>query len=295
MAALIEANDIEFSYGKQAVLKGLSLTIKQGEIIGLIGENGAGKTTLLNLLLGVHPIQQGQLTVFGQQPGTTATHQRIGSMLQGDLVLRGVTVKDLLTLAAARYDQAVAPVELMATLDLTKLANQKIATLSGGQQRRVTFALALIGNPDLLFLDEPTVGMDTNAQQAFWQRIKKLKAQGKTVIITSHYLPEIQNVADRILLLQGGQLIFQGTFQALQQQYQQVEITCQTELPATTFTDLPGVTAVSQDVQTVHISSEDGDATIGALTPFLSQLHQVTVSRESLADIFVHLTKGVIA
>ncbi|VDG23426.1 ABC transporter ATP-binding protein [Lactiplantibacillus mudanjiangensis] len=295
MAALIEANDIEFSYGKQAVLKGLSLTIKQGEIIGLIGENGAGKTTLLNLLLGVHPIQQGQLTVFGQQPGTTATHQRIGSMLQGDLVLRGVTVKDLLTLAAARYDQAVAPVELMATLDLTKLANQKIATLSGGQQRRVTFALALIGNPDLLFLDEPTVGMDTNAQQAFWQRIKKLKAQGKTVIITSHYLPEIQNVADRILLLQGGQLIFQGTFQALQQQYQQVEITCQTELPATTFTDLPGVTAVSQDVQTVHISSEDGDATLGALTPFLSQLHQVTVSRESLADIFVHLTKGVIA
>ncbi|VDG31044.1 multidrug ABC transporter ATPase [Lactobacillus koreensis] [Lactiplantibacillus mudanjiangensis] len=295
MAALIEANDIEFSYGKQAVLKGLSLTIKQGEIIGLIGENGAGKTTLLNLLLGVHPIQQGQLTVFGQQPGTTATHQRIGSMLQGDLVLRGVTVKDLLTLAAARYDQAVAPVELMATLDLTKLANQKIATLSGGQQRRVTFALALIGNPDLLFLDEPTVAMDTNAQQAFWQRIKKLKAQGKTVIITSHYLPEIQNVADRILLLQGGQLIFQGTFQALQQQYQQVEITCQTELPATTFTDLPGVTAVSQDVQTVHISSEDGDATIGALTPFLSQLHQVTVSRESLADIFVHLTKGVIA
>ncbi|MFC6181207.1 ABC transporter ATP-binding protein [Lactiplantibacillus daowaiensis] len=295
MKPIIQATQVQFNYGAQVVLSGVDLTIHPGEIIGLIGENGAGKTTLLNLLLGLRTVKQGQLTVFDQRPGSMISKQKIGSMLQGDLPIRGVTVKDMLELAAVQYPNALKPTDLLAELELTPLAKRRLNALSGGQLRRVTFALALIGNPDLLFLDEPTVGMDTNAQQAFWQRINALKAQGKTMIITSHYLPEIQAVADRICLLQKGQIAFQGTFQALQQQYQQVEITCQTALPAATFMDLPGVTAVTKTGLQLQISSEAGDATLGALVPFLAQLKQVAVKRESLADIFVHLTKGAVA
>lgn len=291
MATIIQAKQLQFSYGSRVILKHINLTVNAGEIIGLIGVNGAGKTTLLNLLLGIRTPQQGQLTVFDQTPGTLAARQRIGSMLQGDLIVRGSTVLELLSLAAAQYTTAMSPTAVMAELSLTPLKNQLLTTLSGGQLRRVTFALALIGNPDLLFLDEPTVGMDTNAQQAFWHRIKALKAQGKTIIITSHYLPEIQTIADRIWLLKDGQLAFQGRFQTLQQQFQRTIIRCQTMLLAPTFKPLPGVIAVTKTGDTLQLTSDNGDVTLAALMPYLPQLHQLTITRESLADIFVHLTK----
>lgn len=292
MTTIIQAEQLSFSYGQHQVLNQLDLTIKTGEIIGLIGENGAGKTTLLNLLLGTRPADSGALTVFGQAPGSLIAKQKIGSMLQGDMAIRGVTVTDLLTMAATHYPAPLSATKLITDLDLTAFAQQQLTALSGGQLRRVTFALALISNPDLLFLDEPTVGMDTNAQQAFWQRIQALKAQGKTLIITSHYLPEIERVADRILLLQDGRFVFQGTFAALQQRYQQVVMTFQTALPATTFDHLAGVTTLTSHHQTIKISSEDGDATLQALVPYLAQLQQVTINRESLSEIFVQLTKG---
>lgn len=291
MQPIIQAEQVSFSYGKQAVLKDINLTINPGEIIGLIGKNGAGKTTLLNLLLGIRAKNSGHLTLFGQIPGGTLAKQNIGSMLQGDLPISGVTVVELLTMAAAHYPTALKPEQLMSDLALTELAHRQLTTLSGGQLRRVTFALALIGNPELLFLDEPTVGMDTNAQQAFWDRVKSLKAQGKTVIITSHYLPEIEQVADRILLLQDGRFTFQGTFAELQQQYQEVEISFQTSLPLETFDRLAGVTAVTRVNQVIQISSTDGDKTLLALVPYLSKLQRITINRESLAAIFVHLTE----
>ncbi len=292
VTTIIQAKQLSFSYGKHQVLDKLDLTIKTGEIIGLIGENGAGKTTLLNLLLGVRTADSGELTVFDQTPGSALAKQKIGSMLQGDMAIRGVTVTELLTMAATNYPAPLSAATLITTLDLTAFAQQQLTALSGGQLRRVTFALALISNPDLLFLDEPTVGMDTNAQQAFWQRIQVLKAQGKAVIITSHYLPEIEQVADRILLLQDGRFAFQGTFATLQQRYQQVVITFQTALPGSTFDHLAGVTAVTGRHQTIKISSEDRDATLQALVPYLAQLQQVTINRESLSEIFVQLTKG---
>jgi len=291
MQPIIQAKHVSFSYGKQAVLKDISLTINPGEIIGLIGENGAGKTTLLNLLLGIRTVKTGELALFNQQPGGPLAKQKIGSMLQGDLPVRGVTVGELLTMAATHYAAALSPTKLMTDLALTKLAQRKLTTLSGGQLRRVTFALALIGNPDLLFLDEPTVGMDTNAQQLFWQRVQDLKTQGKTLIITSHYLPEIEKIADRILLLRAGEFMFQGTFADLQRQYQHVEIKFQTALELTTFEQLAGVTKVMQVHDLVQLTSTDGDQTLQALVPYLPQLHQLTLNRESLSDIFVQLTK----
>ncbi|USJ87835.1 ABC transporter ATP-binding protein [Lactiplantibacillus pentosus] len=293
MTPLIEATDVTFSYGQQSVLSGINMTIAPGEIIGLIGENGAGKTTLLNLLLGVNHAQQGQLTVFGQAPGSLEARCKIGSMLQGDMPIQGVTVREMLTLTNAERQSTTDPQQLLIELGLEDLAKRRLTALSGGQLRRITFALAIIGNPELLFLDEPTVGMDTTAQQAFWQRIRQSKASGKTIIITSHYLPEIEAVADRIMLLKDGHFAFEGTLAALQKQYQQVEFHCQTALPTAAFMDLAAVTAVAKQGDQLRLSSEDGDVTLAALVPLLSECHQLTISRESLTDIFIHLTKGV--
>lgn len=295
MTTIIQAQQLDFSYGSHQVLKNLTLMIQAGEIIGLIGENGAGKTTLLNLLLGVNQPQHGQLTLWGHQPGVPVVQTQIGSMLQGDIAVQGITVGDVLKLTARHYPAAFAVPKLLAQLQLTDLANKRLTALSGGQLRRVTFALALVGNPNLLFLDEPTVGMDVTAQRTFWARIAALKTQGKTIIMTSHYLDDIQQVADRIFLLRHGQLAFQGTFRQLQDQYRQVEIVAQTTLAASTFNNLPGVTAVDLTAGTLHLSSEDGDGTLQALVPYLSELHQIVIRRESLADIFVHLVRGASA
>jgi len=287
----IQISNLQFSYGQQAVLRGLNLTVATGEIIGLIGKNGAGKTTLLDLLLGLRQPAHGRIRIWGQRPDRPAVRQRIGAMRQGDLIIGGVTVLDLLRLAAAQYPNAQEPLQLLDQLGLSALGNRLLVTLSGGQRRRVTLAVALIGRPQLLLLDEPTVGMDATAQQAFWQRVQVLKQQGTTVIITSHYLTEIEHVADRICLLQGGRFIFQGSFAALQHQYRRVVITAQTTLALPLFTGLPGVTTATKSGTTIRLNSLDGDATLQALIPYQPALHQLTVSRESLADIFIQLTK----
>ncbi len=145
------------------------MTVQPGEIVGLIGVNGAGKTTLLNILLGLLS-GTGTVKVFDQQPGTTAIKARLGSMLQGDMIIPSITVGDILTLAAAETPDALDPAALLEELQLQQLKSQRLGSLSGGQLRRVTFAVALIGQPDLLFLDEPTVGMDATARKEFWKQ-----------------------------------------------------------------------------------------------------------------------------
>lgn len=173
MNEVIKINELEFKYGNKRVLKNINLTINSGEIVGLIGENGAGKTTLLNILLGLLPSNH-QVTILDGKPGEKKARQKIGSMLQGDMVLANVTVAEIIAEAAAQYDQPVVVAELLQNLGLKEYENKLLKSLSGGLMRRVTFALALVGNPELLFLDEPTVGMDSQARKIFWNRIKKI-------------------------------------------------------------------------------------------------------------------------
>ncbi len=231
MTTVIQAEHLKFSYGDKAVLKDINLTVQPGEIVGLIGANGAGKTTFLNILLGLLA-GTGEVSVFGQRPGAPDSKVRLGSMLQGDMVIAGTTVGDLMQLAAAQSPRALDPDALLNEFHLSDLKPQRLGSLSGGQLRRITFAVALVGNPDLLFLDEPTVGMDAQSRKTFWTQIEQLRQQGKTMVITSHYLEEIQQVADRLLILQNGRFVFNGSLQALQKQHLGATITCETDLIA---------------------------------------------------------------
>ncbi|WP_010579846.1 ABC transporter ATP-binding protein [Liquorilactobacillus vini] len=289
MREIVNVKELNFSYGNKRVLKNLNLTIHQGEIVGLIGENGAGKTTLLNILLGLLPADQ-EIKVFEGKPGQKKARQKIGSMLQGDIVLANVTVTEMLHEAAAQYFRSKNVTELLQELNLQKQADQLLTNLSGGLQRRVTFALALIGNPELLFLDEPTVGMDAQARKMFWQRIQALRDLGKTIVITSHYLEEIQQTADRLFILQKGKFVFQGTFQELQNKDKRTIIHFKTKLAIKNFQKLTAVVAATQLEDWIDLVSDDGDATLRSLVPFLEEINNVSIQRESLENIFLKMT-----
>lgn len=289
MTTVIQAEHLKFSYGDKAVLNDINLTVQPGEVVGLIGANGAGKTTFLNILLGLLA-GTGEVSVFGQRPGAPDSKVRLGSMLQGDMVIAGTTVGDLMQLAAAQSPRALDPDALLNEFHLSDLKPQRLGSLSGGQLRRITFAVALVGNPDLLFLDEPTVGMDAQSRKAFWTQIEQLRQQGKTMVITSHYLEEIQQVADRLLILQNGRFVFNGSLQALQKQHLGATITCETDLQPAIFNGLPAVDSIQLVTPKPIIHSTDGDQTLRALAPMLDRLHQVSVTRESLEDIFLQLT-----
>ena len=202
MTTIIQLNQLSFAYGNRTVLSNLDLTVQEGEILGLVGPNGAGKTTLINLIQGVLTTTPGSVTVFGGQPGTRRAKSKIATMFQDDLKLDNVTVTEFLNVFASQADHPKELVTLVNELNLNDIVNQPLGKLSGGQRRKVSFASAVIANPQLLFLDEPTVGMDAETRQAFWHYINQLRRQNVTVIITSHYLEEIQAVADRIAILQ---------------------------------------------------------------------------------------------
>lgn len=289
MREIVNVKELNFSYGNKRVLKNLNLTIHQGEIVGLIGENGAGKTTLLNILLGLLPADL-EIKVFEGKLGQKKARQKIGSMLQGDIVLANVTVTEMLHEAAAQYPRSKNVTELLQELNLQKQADQLLTNLSGGLQRRVTFALALIGNPELLFLDEPTVGMDAQARKMFWQRIQALRDLGKTIVITSHYLEEIQQTADRLFILQKGKFVFQGTFQELQNKAKRTIIHFKTKLAIKNFQKLTAVVAATQLEDWIDLVSDDGDVTLRSLVPFLEEINNVSIQRESLENIFLKMT-----
>jgi ABC-2 type transport system ATP-binding protein len=289
MKNVIEVKDLSFSYGTQAVLNEVNFEVQAGQIVGLIGENGAGKTTLLKILLGLLKPKTAKVTVMGQVPAGNGV---IEAMPQGDLKLLGVTVRKMLMEAALQYAHPISVDQVLTELGMKKIAKQRLTQLSGGQLRQVMFAMTLVGNTDLIFLDEPTVGMDVNTRQLFWLRINQLKKLGKTILITSHYLEEIQQVADQLLILKNGKIKFNGSLNELQNQYLATKISFKTDLTMTVFEKIAHVTNVVQINGEVQLTSDDGDATLRALVPVLANLHQIEIVRQSLENIFMDLMQG---
>lgn len=282
---LVEVHELKFNYSSKMVLGGVNLTVPTGEIIGLIGENGAGKTTLLKLLLGILHSQSGAIQ------WNKVAKPEVNTMFQNNLKLVGVTVRDLLQLTAAQYRNSRPVADVMEELALSSFAKRPLSRLSGGQLRKVAFGLTLVSNAQLLFLDEPTVGMDVNARQIFWRKIEQMRVQGKTVLITSHYLAEIQEVADRILILKAGKIKFNGTLAELQRGYLTSQISFVTNLPKARFQGLSNVKQVLVKGQQVTLDTTDSDQTLRALAPWLNQLNNVKITAASLENIFTAMTK----
>ena len=207
----VELHDVSKNYGGVQALKGVSLTVERGEVVAVLGPNGAGKSTSISLMLGMRKPSSGSVALFGENPRLANHRKHIGVMLQESGVPETLKVRELVELFGRFHDNPMVTREAIKMADLEEKANSRLARLSGGQKQRVYFALALVGNPDVLFLDEPTTGLDVEARRNFWDQINSQIARGKTVILTTHNLEEADALARRIVVINAGQIIADGT------------------------------------------------------------------------------------
>jgi ABC-2 type transport system ATP-binding protein len=212
-AAAISVHDLTKSYGEYEALRGISFEIAEGEVFGLLGPNGAGKTTTIEILEGYRPRDAGEVDVLGFDPGRAgpAFRERIGVVLQQSQLWPTITVAETHRMFAGYYDRPRDVDEVIKLVGLEEKRDARVKTLSGGQKRRLDLGVALVGDPDLVFLDEPTTGFDPAARRAAWDMIRALRSLGKTILLTTHYLDEAEQLADRVAVLREGQIIREGT------------------------------------------------------------------------------------
>jgi ABC-2 type transport system ATP-binding protein len=203
------------NYGAVEAVRGLDLTIRPGELVALLGANGAGKTTAVRLLLGLAKPTSGEVRVFGRDPRDAANRVRTGALLQVARVPETLKVREHIHLFSSYYPNPMPMAEVIEAAGLQGLENRKFGQLSGGQQKRVLFALALCGNPELLVLDEPTVGLDVEARRALWKQIRAFIARGRSVLLTTHYLAEAEALASRVVVIHKGTVVREGTPQQI--------------------------------------------------------------------------------
>jgi ABC-2 type transport system ATP-binding protein len=209
----ISVRDLRKSYGTHEALRGISFEITEGEVFGLLGPNGAGKTTTVEILEGYRRRDQGEVTVLGHDPERAGRgfRERIGVVLQQSQLWPTLTVAETHRMFAGYYEHPRDIEEVIAVVGLESKRDERVKTLSGGQKRRLDLGVALVGDPDLVFLDEPTTGFDPAARRAAWEMIRSLRSLGKTILLTTHYLDEAEQLADRVAVLLDGRIVREGT------------------------------------------------------------------------------------
>jgi len=278
-------------YGQLTALDGADLQLHRGELLALLGPNGAGKTTAIGLLLGLIRADAGTVELFGRDPQRIEARRRIGVMLQNAELPPTLRVGELLRLTASYYPAPRALAESAELAGITDLLGRPYAKLSGGQQRRVQFALALCGRPELLFLDEPTVGMDIEARQKLWAAIRQLLAEGCSVLLTTHYLEEAEALADRVCVMSRGRVIHEGTVEELRARVALKRIRCLSALPLDTVRSWPEVNEARLENERLHITAAEAEVVVRHLLAADPHLRELEVQRAGLAEAFTELTR----
>ncbi len=293
--AAVEVEGLVKRYGELEAVAGVDLVIEAGEVFALLGPNGAGKTTAVEILEGHRHADEGRISVLGFDPATggRAFRERIGIVLQEGSVERELSVREALTVYGGMYPRHLSPGDLIEMVGLGEKADARVKTLSGGQQRRLELALGLVGDPDLLFLDEPTTGFDPSARRNAWGMLEELKRLGKTILLTTHYLEEAHHLADRIAIIAHGRIIAEGTPETLGGRDGGAVI--RFSLPAgARLEDLP-LTSVRSTGSTVTADVAAPTRALHELTSWAMErgfeLEQLEVHRRSLEDIYLELTR----
>jgi ABC-2 type transport system ATP-binding protein len=281
--AAIEVRNLRKSYGEFEAVRGVDFEIEEGEVFGLLGPNGAGKTTTVEILEGYRQRTDGEVSVLGFDPGARprALRARVGIVLQSTGLYRHIKVREAVAHFASMYPQPRDVDEVIALTGLEGKQNAMARTLSGGQLRRLDLALALVGDPELIFLDEPTTGFDPAARRAAWDTIRSLKELGKTVLLTTHYLEEAQTLADRVAIIKDGRIVIEGAPQ---------------ELGSNAGTAPYRIAYQNRDGSTVVLETDDPTMLLHELTSAAlargERLQGLTVTRPTLEDVYLELTAG---
>lgn len=293
-AVVAELQCVSKRYGTQTALNGLSLSLHRGEVVALLGQNGAGKTTTVRLLLGLIAPNAGKVQVLGGNPRETRVRTHTGAMLQVGRVPGTIRVREHIDLFRSYYPHPLAMKEVIRLAQLEGIEEKFFDDLSGGQKQRLLFALALCGDPELLFLDEPTVGLDVQARRALWQIVRNQADSGKTVLLTTHYLEEADALADRIVVIHHGSVLAEGTPAEIKKQTTGRRIRCQTRLSAEAVRQIPGVLAIEEDRGTLVIraSSSGAELIVTELLRCDATLSGLEITSAGLDDAFLALTQN---
>jgi len=277
-AEAIEVRGLTKAYGAHPAVRGIDFTVARGEVFGLLGPNGAGKTTTVEVLEGYRTRDSGTVSVLGHDPGNRSAQlrARVGIVLQSCGTYPHLTVAETVEHFASLYPAPRQVDEVLALAGLDECAGRRARTLSGGQARRLDFALALVGDPELIFLDEPTTGFDPGARRAAWDVIRALRDLGKTVVLTTHYLDEAQTLADRVAILQGGRILAEGPPDALGASRYRVAWRAADGTAEERFTDDP--TSLLAELTAEALARGE-------------RLEELSVTRPSLEDVYLELTE----
>jgi len=301
MPAKVIVRDLSKRYGGVEAVCGVSFEIEQGEIFGLLGPNGAGKTTTLECLVGLREADAGMLEVCGldARKEPREVKQRIGVALQSTALQDKITPREALKLFASFYRERADPAVLLERFALTEKADARFDTLSGGQRQRLALALAFVNNPELVLLDEPTTGLDPQARRELHAEILQMKRDGHTVLLSTHYLDEAEQLCDRIAIIDHGRVIATGAPRELiarSSGSQSVTLVTKPAVMAEQLVRLPGVKELRCDGTTVRFRTEHPTETLTALAALLAErrveLVELVVKKASLEDVFVGLTKS---
>jgi ABC-2 type transport system ATP-binding protein len=296
----VEVDDLFKSYGSVNAVRGISFSVQAGEVFGLLGPNGAGKTTTLEILEGHRRRSGGTVAVLGFDPqlGGRAFRERVGIVLQAAGVDAELTVRELLMLHGSWYPRELPIADVIELVGLEQKRSARVGTLSGGQRRRLDLALALVGDPDLIFLDEPTTGFDPAARRNAWELVDRLRRLGRTIILTSHYMDEVQHLADRVIVLSAGRIVAEGPPDSLGAdgapativRFRLDERHSSAQLPA----ELLRTIEIGERELVIRTSAPQRTLTILCdwATATGAELRALEVVRPSLEDIYLELTSG---
>jgi ABC-2 type transport system ATP-binding protein len=290
----VQFYDVSKRYGAQLALADANIAVPLGQTVALLGPNGAGKSTTINLMLGLLDPTAGVVRIVGLEPRVAVASGRVGAMLQSSGLPIDARVGELIAFVRRLYPQPLSAASILDRSGLGALVRRPVETLSGGEAQRVRFAMAIAGDPDLVFLDEPTVAMDVESRRAFWTQIQAFAAEGRTVVFATHYLAEAETVAERILVLDRGRIVADGSPQSLKGAVIGRVVTFR--LPDPSASDLegirsmPAVTSVEVEGDRVTVRTNDSDALIAAIYGHGLRVHDLEITGADLEDAFLALT-----
>ncbi|MET9629686.1 ABC transporter ATP-binding protein [Lentzea sp. NPDC006480] len=286
--AAVALSGLRKRFGEVRAVDGIDLVISPGEVVALLGPNGAGKSTTVDMLLGLSTPDGGSISVFGKSPREAVVAGQISAMLQSGALLDDATVAEAVGLIAALHREPMPVAQALRQAGIADLADRKCTKLSGGQKQRVRFALALVCEPDLLVLDEPTVAMDVETRRAFWNQMRAYTDTGRTVLFATHYLEEAEEYADRVVLMRSGRIVADGSVAQVRAAVS--GRTLRAVVPGAHDLELPGVRSIERRGDRITLTCTDSDAAVRALLQRYPQAHDIEITALGLEDAFLALT-----